>query len=126
MLQTAQKLIKPKLYLLIGFLLFQVPRAQAAVCSLDSTTAGADCAGTDIKASLTGSGGILTNVVNILIAAAAIASVIMIVIGGFRYIFSQGEATATQGAKDAILYAVIGLVVSILAFAIVNFVLGRL
>lgn len=127
MLHTVQKLIKPKLYLLIGFLLFKVPHARAASdnCALDSTTSGADCAGTDIRANLTGSDGILTNVVNILIVAAAIASVIMIVIGGFRYIFSQGEEKNTKAAKDTILYAVVGLVVSILAFAIVNFVLGK-
>ena len=96
-----------------------------ADCDLNTTSGGANCASNNTQANLTGSDGILTNVVNILIVAAAIASVIMIVIGGFRYIFSQGQDTNTKAAKDTILYAVVGLVVSILAFAIVNFVLGK-
>ena len=53
-------------------------------------------------------------------------SVIMIAIGGFKYVTSLGESQAVAKAKDTILYAVIGLAVSILAFAIVNFVVGRI
>ncbi|MEI6581541.1 MAG: hypothetical protein WCN86_01555 [bacterium] len=119
-----QKIIKPQLILLSGILLTW-PQGAMAACDLNTTSGGANCAGTDIQANLTGSDGILTNVINILIIAAAIASVIMIVIGGFRYIFSQGEEKNTTAAKDTILYAIIGLVVSILAFAIVNFVLKK-
>jgi multisubunit Na+/H+ antiporter MnhB subunit len=51
-------------------------------------------------------------------------AVIMIVIGGIRYTLSNGESAAITGAKNTILYAVIGLVVALLAYAIVNFVLG--
>ena len=120
-----QKIIKPQLILLSGILIAWPQGAMAAACDLNTTSNGVNCAGTDIQANLTGSGGILTNVINILIIAAATASVIMIVIGGFRYIFSQGEEKNTKAAKDTILYAIIGLVVSILAFSIVNYVLGK-
>ena len=65
-------------------------------------------------------------IINLLIGLIAVSAVIMLIIGGFRYVFSQGEATATKGAKDTILYAIIGIVVSILAFAIVNFVIAGL
>ena len=41
-----------------------------------------------------------------------------------RYATSNGDAQQVKSAKDAVLYAVIGLVVAILAYAIVNFVLG--
>ena len=50
----------------------------------------------------------------------------MLIIGGFRYVFSQGNEKAVSGAKDTILYSIIGIVVALLAFAIVNFVLNSL
>lgn len=65
-------------------------------------------------------------IINLLIGLIAVSAVIMLIIGGFRYVFSQGNDTATKGAKDTILYAIIGIVISILAFAIVNFVIAGL
>jgi len=65
----------------------------------------------------------ITLIINLLIGLIATAAVIMLIIGGFRYVFSQGEEKATKGAKDTILYAIIGIVVSILAFSITNFVI---
>ena len=50
----------------------------------------------------------------------------MLIIGGFRYVLSQGDEKATKGAKDTILFAIVGIVVAILAFAIVNFVIGSI
>ena len=55
-----------------------------------------------------------------------IIAVIMIIIGGVNYTMSQGDSTKVQKAKNTILYGIIGLVVVLLAFAIVNFVLGSL
>ena len=54
---------------------------------------------------------------------AGIIAVIVIVIAGFLYVFSRGEAQQITRAKNAILGAVIGLVVIMLAFAITNFVI---
>ena len=54
-----------------------------------------------------------------------IISVIVIIIGGIYYTTSQGDPGKVRKAKDTILYAVIGLIVSLLAFAIVNFVLAK-
>jgi multisubunit Na+/H+ antiporter MnhB subunit len=51
-------------------------------------------------------------------------AVIMIVIGGIRYTTSNGDSSQVKSAKDTIMYAVIGLVVAILAYAIVNFILS--
>jgi len=62
-------------------------------------------------------------IINVLIGLIAVAAVVMLIIGGFRYVFSQGEEKATKGAKDTILYAIIGIVVSILAFSITNYVI---
>ena len=63
-------------------------------------------------------------IVNVLLFILGAIAVIMIIIGGIRYTTSNGDASATKSAKDTILYAVIGLIVAILAFAIVNFVIG--
>jgi multisubunit Na+/H+ antiporter MnhB subunit len=53
-------------------------------------------------------------------------SVIMLIIGGIRYTISGGDSGNVTAAKNTILYAIIGLVVAFLAFAIVNWVLGAL
>ena len=65
----------------------------------------------------------IKNIVNVLLFVLGAIAVIMIIIGGIRYATSNGDANATKGAKDTVLYAVVGLVVAILAYAIVNFVL---
>ena len=49
-------------------------------------------------------------------------AVIMIIIGGFRYVISQGDSGSVTSAKNTILYAVIGLVIASFATAIVSFI----
>lgn len=68
----------------------------------------------------------ITNIVNIMLYALGAIAVIMIVIGGIRYTTSNGDSNGIQSAKNTILYAVAGLVVAILAYAIVNFVVSNL
>jgi uncharacterized membrane protein len=67
----------------------------------------------------------ITTVINTLLMVLGIIAVIMIVVGGIRYTTSGGDSSGTKGAKDTIMYAIIGLVVAILAYTIVNFVLGQ-
>lgn len=66
------------------------------------------------------------NILNTLFIIVGAVSVIFIIIGGFRYVVSAGDPENTAKAKNTILYAVIGLAVSILATGIVSFVLGRI
>ncbi len=66
---------------------------------------------------------LIRNVINILLWAIGIVSVIMIIIGGIRYATSNGDSNQVTAAKNTIMYAVIGLVIAIFAYAIVNFVL---
>lgn len=61
-------------------------------------------------------------VTNLLLFVIGIVSVIMIIIGGIRYTTSNGDASQTKAAKDTILYAVVGLIVAIMAYAIVRWV----
>lgn len=68
----------------------------------------------------------LKEIVNILLFVIGTISVIMIIVGGLRYVLSGGDSNSVTAAKNTVLYAVIGLVVAIMAYAIVNFVLGSL
>jgi len=68
-------------------------------------------------------GGRLEDVVDILLYVLGAIAVIMIVIGGIRYATSNGESSQISSAKNTILYAVIGLIIAVMAYAIVNFVL---
>lgn len=69
-------------------------------------------------------GDIAKDVVNIMFFIVGIMAVIMIIWGGIRYVLSAGNSAALTSAKNTIVYAVIGLIVAILAYAIVNFVIN--
>lgn len=84
---------------------------------------GANCSGQ--KSTLFGEGGIFTIITNTLLFIIGAVSVLMIIYGGIRYTISGGDAAAVTAAKNTILYAVVGLVVAIMAYAIVNFVLTQ-
>lgn len=53
-----------------------------------------------------------------------ILAVVMLIFGGFRYVVSSGNKDAVTSAKNTILYAVIGLLVALFAYAIIQFVLN--
>lgn len=82
--------------------------------------------GTDQPTELFGSSGVITSLTNILLFIVGALSVIMIIVGGLRYVISGGNSTAVSTAKNTILYAIVGLIIAFLAFAAVNFVLGNL
>ncbi len=68
----------------------------------------------------------IKSIINMMLFVLGSVSVIMIVIGGIRYTTSNGDSNGIQGAKNTILYAIVGLVVAILAYAMVNFVVDNL
>jgi hypothetical protein len=69
---------------------------------------------------------IVHTIVNLLSAVVGVVAVIMIIVGGLRYVTSGGNDTSVTSAKNTILYAVIGLVVVALAQIIVRFTLSKL
>ena len=71
-------------------------------------------------------GGILQNVINVMLYLAGAIAVIMVVVGGIRYITSDGDPGAAGKAKNTIIYALVGLVVAVLSYAIVNCVIDRI
>jgi len=68
-------------------------------------------------------GDTVTGVINALLFIVGAISVVVIIVSGLRYALSGGDAGAVTSAKNSLMYAIIGLVVAFLAYAIVNWVL---
>ena len=79
--------------------------------------------GDDVPKDLAGD--VFKNVVDILLSIIGAVSVIMLIYGGIRYTTSGGNANSVTAAKNTIMYSIIGLVVAILAFAVVQFVVNQ-
>ncbi len=72
-----------------------------------------------------GSESVIPTIITIVLGIIGAIAVMFIVIGGMRYITSQGDPQAVGKAKGTIIYALVGLLFAILAQAIVGFVIGR-
>lgn len=105
-----------------------VPVLVSAECGevTSGAVGGVECGNTDDNPDelFGGDSSIFTTVVNILLFIIGAISVIMLIIGGIRYTLSAGDSGNVTAAKNTILYAIVGLVIAFLAFAIVNWVLG--
>lgn len=66
---------------------------------------------------------LIGTLVNVLLFIVGAISTVMIIVGGIFYAISNGDAGRIAKAKNTIIYAVIGLVVALIAYAIVNWVL---
>lgn len=89
-------------------------------CSGSAASGSAICA----DAGKTEATSIVKNIINLFLYAIGILSVILIIHSGLKYVNSRGDAEAIKSAKNTLLYAVIGLIVAMMAFTIVNFVIG--
>ena len=96
-----------------------------SLASALSVQEGADAARADgMPTELIGDNGVFSRLTNTILLIVGLISVIMLVYGGLRYILSGGDSKKVTDAKNTVLYAIIGLIISLLAFAIVNFVLN--
>lgn len=75
---------------------------------------------------LFGDRGVFKTITNTVLYIVGVLAVVMLIIGGIRYVVSGGDAKKVTDAKNTILYAIIGLIVCFLAYAIVNFVIAAL
>ena len=98
---------------------------KAQLCKGVNSAAGEDggCKG---EVALFGADGFFQSIANMLIFIVGAVSVLMIIIGGLRYVLSAGDPGSTKSAKDTVMYAVVGVIVALLAFAIVNFVIAKI
>ena len=65
---------------------------------------------------------IITTIINVMLFIAGALAVIMIIYGGIRYITAHGDEKQVKVAKDTIVYSVAGLIIAILAYALVTFI----
>jgi cytochrome bd-type quinol oxidase subunit 2 len=114
--------------------------ALSGVSYADTTTNinGNLCQGSDFNLAANGSNGcsntsggdtsishLIKTIVNIVSIIVGAVAVLMIIVGGFRYVTSGGSAEGTKAARQTIIYAIVGLVVVALAQIIVHFVLNN-
>lgn len=109
----------------VGFGVFALAPVSYAAC-----TSASGCVTDGLKATGGGSSktsitDVINTIVNVLLFVVGAVSVIMIIVGGIKYTISQGDSSAITSAKNTITYAVIGLAISIFAYAIVNFVVTK-
>lgn len=88
---------------------------------------GADAARADgMPADLVGVDGVFTRITSIALYIIGAVSVLMLVWGGLRYILSGGDSKKITDAKNTILYAILGLAIAFLSYAIIRFVLNAI
>ena len=92
----------------------------------DGICSGTEAAGVDdcANADDTGVKNLVKTIINVLSWVIGVVSVIMIIVGGFRYIISSGDSGQVTSAKNTIMYAIVGLVIVLFAQVIVRFVIG--
>jgi hypothetical protein len=97
----------------------QAGDAKQAVCD------GINVGGGNCNDSGAGLSKVIVLIIRIISVVAGVAAVIMIILGGLKYITSGGDASKVSSAKSSIVYAIIGLVVVAMAQVIVRFVLNN-
>ena len=96
----------------------------AAPMTLQQGAEAARCDG--CPRDLFGNTGVFKQVTNTILYIVGIVAVLMLIIGGIKYVVSGGDSKKVTDAKNTVLYAIIGLVIAFLAYAIVNFVISAL
>ena len=101
--------------------------ADTNVCELENVAQSVrDAAGCNDGGNVKSLPDVVLIILNIVIGLVGFIAVIFIIIGGISYMTSSGESAKVEKAKKTILYAVIGLVICILASAIVNFTIAAI
>ena len=98
--------------------------SNVSALTLQEGAQAAQCDG--CPSNLFGDDGVFKQITNTILYIVGIIAVIMLIIGGIKYVISGGDAKKVTDAKNTILYAIIGLVIAFFAYAIVNFVISAL
>ncbi|TWP21412.1 hypothetical protein EUA61_02045 [TM7 phylum sp. oral taxon 346] len=118
--------------LLLAVLPLAISQPAFADCISDPTSAGCPCALNSSSAACKdlskpdGLSNILKNATNIVLFIAGALAVIMIIYGSIRFMTAHGNEKQVESARLIVTYSVIGLIIAILAYALVNFVLSNL
>ena len=68
----------------------------------------------------------LNTIINVVIGIIGFVAVMVIILGGVQYTTSAGDSGKVKKAKDTIMYGIIGLIVALMAYSIVNFILSNI
>jgi hypothetical protein len=90
-----------------------------AVCDTIGQATGNGCESVNQSGSSISS--VIAGALNLLTFVAGVATVIMVIIAGFKYLTSQGDASSVSNAKSTLLYALIGIVIVVLSQTIIFF-----
>lgn len=101
------------------------PELREGLCSGVNLEIGSGCESLDEGSGLERFNSLIKRIINLLSVVVGVVAVIMIIIGGLRYITSGGSDTSVTGAKNTILYAIIGLIIVALAQILVRFILRQ-
>ncbi len=85
-----------------------------------ATELGGSCSGKTITAP----GGLVTTIVNVITYVAGVIVIFMIIFAGFRYITSTGDANKVNSAKNTLLYAIVGIIIIVMAQVIVHYIIN--
>lgn len=112
---------------LIAMLLLPLFRATATaqfneIC--DDTTSDASICNAGSDDPVTGESGVLRKVLLMISYVAGVAAVIMVLLGGLKFITANGDPNSITSARNTVLYALIGVVVFLLSQIIVRFVIS--
>ena len=119
------------LLFLLTFLVI-IARPALADCATNPTEAGCPCALNSSSAickdleNKDGLSNTIKNATNIVLFIAGALAVIMIIYGAIRFMTAHGNEKQVESARLIVTYSVIGLIIAILAYALVNFVLSNL
>ena len=112
----------------LAFGVFAVPAYATGDCNAAEGLTGAvknDCSqGSGQAKNLLGNGGVVTTVINTMLFIVGLLSLVMIIFAGIRYTTAHGDKQQVTSAKDTLIYAVVGLIVAIIAYAVVNWITG--
>ena len=119
-----KRIVKLLLPILIVGIIIVLGAGSVSALTLQEGAEAARCDG--CPADLFGDTGVFKQVTNVILYIVGIIAVIMLIIGGIKYVVSGGDSKKVTDANNTVLYAIIGLVIAFLAFAIVNFVISAL
>lgn len=105
----------------LALVVFPVAAQITKVDGGDCGALGISCTGSEDTDSLNNT---IVTIVNVLLGLIGLVAAGYLVLGGVRYIMSEGESDQTEKAKNTIIYAVIGIIVIGLSAAIVNFIIS--
>ena len=119
-----KQIIKKINWLVVAELVLVAVVAFVPQFALHAQLAKPDCTGTGLNCNTTDANALIKNVINWLLGIAFGIAVLFLIIGGFWYMTSAGNEETAEKGKNTAINAIIGIVIILLSYVIVNVVAG--